>query len=122
MNFLTDENFPLASSKLLKQNGHKIRIAAISFVGYTDKHLLKEALEGEEFIVTFDKDFGELIFKHNLPSPPGIILFRMQHFTPEEPASAIQKIISENIYSFTGYFTVITKDKTRQRKLPHQAL
>jgi predicted nuclease of predicted toxin-antitoxin system len=117
MNFLTDENFPLASSKMLEQNGHKVRSVSVLFKGYPDLHILKEAIEHEEFIISFDKDFGELIFKYNFPHPPGIILFRIRHFSPESPAFTIIKMISENIYSFEGYFTVIGKNKTRQKSL-----
>jgi predicted nuclease of predicted toxin-antitoxin system len=118
MTFLADENFPFISSQLLEQHGHKIRSAALLFSGLPDIRLLREAIEKEEFIITFDKDFGELIFKNNLPHPPDIILFRLQNFTPDEPAVILLNVIKENIYSFADYFTVIGKNKIRQRKLP----
>jgi len=116
MNFLADENFPLTSSKLLQQHDHKVRSVAYLLKGQPDSRLSNEAIEKEEFIITFDKDFGELIFKKKLLHPSAIILFRLHHFTPDEPAVMLLNIIKENIYSFAGYFTVISRNKTRQRK------
>ena len=120
MNFLSDENFPLLSSGLLTKSGHQIRLVSTSLKGLPDSKVLKEAVENEEIILTFDKDFGELVFRQNLPNPPGIILFRLRSYLPEEPALIILKLFQENILSFAGFFTVIDKDKTRQKKFPVQ--
>lgn len=121
MNFLSDENFPLLSSGLLTENGHQIRLVSTTLKGLPDIKVLKEAVENEEIILTFDKDFGELVFRQNLPNPPGIILFRLRSYLPEEPALIILKLFQKNILSFAGFFTVIDKDKTRQKKFPVQS-
>ena len=117
MNFLADENFPLLSCEILKNDQHHLRLAAVEFRGQPDTSILKGAIENEEIILTFDKDFGELIFRNSLTPPPGIILFRLHSFTPDEPALAILKLMREKSFSFIGYFTVIDNDKTRQKKL-----
>jgi predicted nuclease of predicted toxin-antitoxin system len=118
MNLLADENFPLFSARLLEQKGHKIRSVALLFRGIPDTKVLSEAIENEECIITFDKDFGELIFKYNFPHPPAIILFRMDNFLPDEPAKILINIIEEEKILLPGYLTVITQNKTRQKKLP----
>lgn len=117
MNFLADENFPFTSCKLLQDKGHLLRLAAIELKGNPDISLLKEAVEKEEIILTFDKDFGELIFSSRLTPPPGIILLRIQDFLPEEPALVILELLQNQSFIFTGFFTVINRHKTRQRKL-----
>lgn len=116
MNFLADENFPLVSSELLKSNGHSLRLASVEFTGQPDTKILKEAIEKEEIILTFDKDFGELIFRNNFTPPPGIIPFRLQTFTPDFPGLTVLKLLLEKSFSFTGNFTVINNDKTRQKR------
>jgi predicted nuclease of predicted toxin-antitoxin system len=120
MNFLSDENFPQLSSQLLATNGHHVRLASAMLQGMPDIKLLKEAVEKEEILLTFDKDFGELIFRENLPNPPGIILFRLRSYLPEDPALIILETLQQNILSFPGFFTVIDKDKVRQKKFLEQ--
>lgn len=118
MNFLADENFPLLSSGLSTTGCHQLRLVSTILQGLPDIKVLKEAIENEEIILTFDKGFGELIFRQNLPNPPGIILFRLRSYKPEDPALIILEILQQNILSFAGFFTVIDKDKTRQKKFP----
>ena len=36
-------------------------------------------------ILTFDRDYGELLFRHRLGRPRGVIYFRYDPATPEEP-------------------------------------
>jgi hypothetical protein len=58
-----------------------------------------------------------MIFKNNLPYPQGITLFRLNNFQPDEPAKIVMSLVEENKISLTGYLTVITKNKSRQKKL-----
>jgi predicted nuclease of predicted toxin-antitoxin system len=118
MDFLIDENFPLSGVKLLQDQGHNIRITASFLRGQPDARILAEAVDKEEYIITFDKDFGELVFNKKLPCPPAIILFRISNFSPADPVEILLKLINEKNYSFAGYLTVIHKNKIRQKKLP----
>jgi predicted nuclease of predicted toxin-antitoxin system len=117
MNFLADENFPLISIKILEDHDHKVKSVFLLMRGAPDIKVLTEAIQNDEYLITFDKDFGEMIFKNNLPYPPGIILFRLNDFEPGDPAKILLSLIKENKISLTGYLTVITKNKTRQKKL-----
>jgi predicted nuclease of predicted toxin-antitoxin system len=116
MNFLADENFPLASIQLIENHGHKIRSVFSILRGANDIKVLSESVENEEHLITFDKDFGELIFMKNFPHPSGIILFRLTNFLPDEPAKILLNILEDGNLTLTGYLTVITQDKTRQKK------
>jgi len=120
MDFLIDESFPLTSAEILQTKGHTTRIAARLFKGSPDTRILNEAIEKEECILTFDKDFGEMIFKKKLPAPPAVILFRLASHKPADPAELILKLIREQSFSFTGYLTVIHENKIRQKKLPQK--
>jgi hypothetical protein len=42
----------------------------------------------------------------------------MHYFLPDEPARILIKIINEGKMHLPGFLTVITQNKTRQKKLP----
>ena len=116
MDFLADENFPLASVQLLISNNHNVRQASIVFQSNPDEVLLEKASIAGEIILTFDKDFGELIFKKQIPGSYGIILFRLQNYLPTTPAIILLDILKSDI-QLHNYLTVIDKTKIRQRPI-----
>ena len=69
MKILANENIPLDSILLLKERGYDIKSVAIESFGITDKEVLNLSIEEERIIVTFDRDYGELIFKYKLRPP-----------------------------------------------------
>ena len=117
MHFLADENFPHPSIYFLLQNHISIAIASYLFSGKPDTFILENAVIQNQIIITFDKDFGDLVFQSGLPSPKGIILFRLKHYLPDTPGKMLLGLI-QNGYNFSGFFTVITEQKIRQTILP----
>ena len=117
MKFLADENFPNTSVFLLEDNKYVVRKVSILFKGISDSQIIDAAYKEDEIIITFDKDFGELIFKEKLPFPAGIILFRLKHFAPGLPAEILLDKIKNHHLILEDYFTVISKDKIRQKRL-----
>lgn len=73
MQFLADENFPLDSIQLLKEKGFVVRSVFDVYRGKPDTFLLQEAVAAEEIILTFDKDFGELVFKSLIKRYKGVV-------------------------------------------------
>ena len=117
MQFLADENFPLDSIQLLKEKGFVVRTVFDIYRGKSDPFLLKEAVAAGEIVLTFDKDFGELIFKSLIKGCRGVVLFRMEIFLPALPAQLLISIIHEGNISIENNFTVIDSDKIRQRPI-----
>ena len=78
--------------------------------------MLKFAQAEDRILLTFDKDFGELAFRTELPATSGIILFRIQ-----SPSSIIltEKIITaiELRSDWAGHFSTIDNNKIRMREL-----
>ena len=74
------------------------------------------ASQQERIITTFDRDYGELIYKFRY-NPPGVIYLRLKIFMPEEPAGLLLKVVSREDLTLDGYFTVISKNEIRQRKI-----
>lgn len=117
MKFLADENFPFDSISLLSANEYEIRKAAINFQGKPDNFILKEASLADEIILTFDKDFGELIFKTLMKNCSGVILFRLEHYLPVTPGEMLLKFLQEKQIDFKNNLTVIDENKIRQRPI-----
>ena len=85
MKFLTDENVGQSVINYLKQKDYDVLIAKEKFISRKDRFLLEQAYQEERFIITNDKDFGELIYRERLPCY-GIMLFR---FKLEKPSLKI---------------------------------
>ena len=116
MQFLADENFPIDSVIYLRQSGHKVDSIQETSPALGDSDVLYRAVSSESILLTFDRDFGDLIFNHHLPPPRGIIYFRFDLLSSEEPAIMLLDLMGT--IPFEGYITVITRGNLRQRELP----
>ncbi|KAA3658436.1 MAG: hypothetical protein DWQ04_25095 [Chloroflexi bacterium] len=118
MRFLANENFPVVSIKKLRDAGHEVTAVIEIMSGAKDEQVLEKAHDASQIILTFDSDYGELIFKHKLPVPAGVIYLRLTPLTPEEPANFILNLLAEKNILLEGKFTVARRDRIRQRSLP----
>jgi predicted nuclease of predicted toxin-antitoxin system len=116
MKFLANENFPLAASKYLRENGHDVIAVGIEFKGITDREVIELANKDARTILTFDADYGELIFKYGLKPNKGVIFLKLFEFTPIEPGQIIHQLVSLPDFSTDNTLTVLHKDGIRQRK------
>ena len=117
MQFLADENFPFERISLLIAQGFKVRKAATVYQGKPDIFLLQEAILNKEILLTFDKDFGELIFKSIVKDCEGVVLFRLDKYLPSTPGLILLNLIKEAAIIFTNNLTVIDEHKIRQRPI-----
>jgi predicted nuclease of predicted toxin-antitoxin system len=116
MDFLVNENFPLSSIGILRYNSHNIKSIAAEFSGITDKEVMDIALREDLTILTFDRDYGELIFKYDYKPSAGVILFRWDHFSPTEPGQFLVELLRNSSFDFRKCLTVISRNSIRQRK------
>lgn len=116
MKFLADENIPLQSIRLLRQSDFDIVAIGTDHPGVTDRDVLNIAIQEERTILTFDRDYGELIFKYDYKPDQGLIYFRIFGFEPEEPARVLLRILKLRNLKFKRRITVIEGNTIRQRK------
>ena len=116
MRFLANENFPLDAVEALRQNGHDVVWVRVKSPGISDPEVLSRAQAENRILLTFDKDFGELAFRSNLPASVGIILFRIKAPSGSVVAEKVAKVISLRD-DWYGHFTVVEEDKIRMREL-----
>jgi predicted nuclease of predicted toxin-antitoxin system len=118
MRFLADENFPFPSIRLLRQAEYDITSISEDSSGIEDVEVLDRAVDEQRFILTFDRDYGELIYRLRLPSPIGIIYLRFRPHYPAEPAEILLNLSRVEGVQFESRFTILERDRLRQRPLP----
>ena len=118
MRFLANENFPLLSVRFLRQAGYDVAAITEDSPGIEDRAVLHRAVNEQRVILTFDRDYGELIYRLKLPSPTGVIYLRFRPHTPEEPAVLLLNLLQIDGLRFERQFTVVEREQIRQRPLP----
>ncbi len=118
MRFLANENFPLPSVRLLRQAGYDVAFVTEDSPGIEDTEVLTRAANEKWVILTFDRDYGELIYRFRLPSPTGVIYLRFCPHTSEEPATLLLNLLQIEGLQFEERFTVVERNQIRQRSLP----
>ncbi len=115
--FLADENIPLYVVKQLQKEGYKVISVTEEFAGSSDEKILELSSRNKWVIITFDKDFGELIYKQKSNKPYGIILMRVTPKSPEYILQLLKWLLLQTNISFEVNFVVLNKDKVRVIKM-----
>ena len=116
MKFLANENFPLSSVLYLRNKGYDIIYIGNDNPGISDKLVLSIALKQDRTILTFDRDYGELIFLYHIKPLKGIIYLRLSEFSPEEPGHIIESLVKSKGFDPEMKLTVVDRKGIRQRK------
>jgi predicted nuclease of predicted toxin-antitoxin system len=116
MRLIVNENLANSVIQGLRQRGWDVLAVKESMWGADDAAILHRA-ESEQRVVTQDKDFGELAFKHRLPASCGVILFRLSGADPAIDNARILEVIASR-EDWAGNFSVVTDDRIRMRSLP----
>ena len=116
MKFLANENVPFSSITHLKSIGYDIKAIGIDNPSITDEQVMQIAIAENRTIITYDSDYGELIFKHGYRPEAGVIFIRLQPEDPLETARILETLIFKNILSFDKNLTVIDSNSIRQKK------
>ena len=113
--FLANEIFPRPSTIILRENGFLVKSIQEDYPGIADPEVMQIALELNLIILTFDSDYGELIFKYAKDNPPSVVFFREKGNNPEFAASSLISLIATKSIELAGAFTVIEASNIRQR-------
>jgi len=104
--------------KMLRNAGFLISSITEDSPGIDDSTVLAKAKTNSQIILTFDSDYGELIFKNKLPTPAGVVYFRFLPAHPGEAAKILLHILSLRHINLQQNFTIVQRNKIRQRPLP----
>ncbi|HAK94877.1 MAG TPA: hypothetical protein DCM87_07695 [Planctomycetes bacterium] len=117
LRLLANEDFPGAVIAELRRRGHDVVWARTHMAGASDRDVLARAVFEKRLVVTFDKEFGELVFRQARNACCGVLFFRI---TTRSSADAARRIVAilESRDDWTGCFSVIDEHGVRIRSLP----
>ena len=113
--FLANENLPKPSVELLRSNGFVVRSIQEEVPGISDAEVVQIALQENLIILTFDRDYGELIFRYGKKKQPGVIYFRDKGTDPLFAGQVLSDLLAAGQIKFNNAFTVIESNNVRQR-------
>lgn len=116
MKLLANENFPYKSIYYLRSKGYDVLSIGIDNPGILDSEIMEIAISEQRTILTFDRDYGELIFRYNYKPEKGVVYLRLNKYEPEEPGIVIESILTNTEIDLTRALTVVDKNSIRQRK------
>jgi predicted nuclease of predicted toxin-antitoxin system len=113
--FLANENFPKPSTLFLRSKGFDVKSIQEESPGISDPEVIDIARQDSRIILTFDSDYGELIFRYAKEAPPAVIFFREKGNTPLFAGEVLAHLLAQQKMIFVNAFTVIEVDSIRQR-------
>ena len=114
---MVNENFPAPALRGLRNAGFDVVAITEEMPGATDRAVLEYACRLGRWLITFDRDYGELVFLHALPPPPSIIFIRQAPVPPDAPALWLTNLLSDPLLK-AGYFITLGNNTIRRRPLP----
>ena len=114
---LANENFPAPAIRKLRAAGVDVVAVREAMPSASDKEVMAYARREQRWIVTFDRDYGDLVFREGLLPPPAILFFRQEPYPPERPADLVLAMLSEPQQA-EGCMVVISEQNIRRKRFP----
>ncbi len=115
--FLADENFPGDAVRGMRDRGLDVAWGCEDQSGAADDKVLSRSQAEQRVLLTFDKDFGELVFRRGVHCSAGVVLFRIKLPSPDwTVAMALTSLLSRD--DWQGMFSVVEPGRVRMSALP----
>lgn len=115
---LANENIPAALVRLLQPGGFDVQAVAELMPMASDRAVLAHTRQHSRSILTFDRDYGELVFARAAPPPPAIIYLRQGPQAVDEYARVITELLFGDSQYWLGHLVVVRGRGVRRRPLP----
>ncbi|MEZ4850593.1 MAG: DUF5615 family PIN-like protein [Bacteroidia bacterium] len=96
---LANENIPLISSKYLEKCGYDIVHIGSVDPSITDEEVMTLAIKESRLIITFDRDYGNLVFRDGY-RPLGVIYLRLTDSSPNDPGEFVHSLLQSDRFTF----------------------
>jgi predicted nuclease of predicted toxin-antitoxin system len=113
---VADESVDFAIITLLRGSGFEVLAIVEDHASWSDDKVLDLAFRKEAYLITEDKDFGELTYRFQKPSH-GILLVRLPMEESEEKAAMVLEIIQFDFERLWKKFAVLEPLKLRVRPM-----
>ena len=113
---MCDANIGSRIARVLSAAGPDVVRASIVLPDEKDDIILEYAVADDRFLITCDRDFGELVFLKQAAAPPGIIYVR---FEPDHVEQILPRLLPLlEFEKLNGHMTVIGTKRDRFVPLP----
>ena len=117
MRLCANENIPEDCVIRLRQGGHDVLWIRETAPGSPDHDVLARAASEDRLLITFDKDFGELVFRRGAKASQGVVLFRISQPSAAAVAERVSNVLASRD-DWPGHFSVVEEFAIRMRRLP----
>lgn len=118
MRWLADENIARQAIAYLRSRGEDVVSVSEVSPNIPDRVVIEHARLDDRILLSFDRDHGELIFRHGVMPPRSVIYLRLEPPDPEFLNVVIDALISLGQSGLDGRFVTVNKNGIRQRPLP----
>ena len=114
MRLCANENIPEDCVLRLRQAQHDVLWIREAAPGSSDLEVLARALREDRLLITFDKDFGELVFRYHHPHT-GVILLRLKQVSFQMKQERLAEVLTTYKHALR-HFLIVTLYTVRIRK------
>ncbi|MCX8476482.1 MAG: DUF5615 family PIN-like protein [Sphingomonas sp.] len=107
MRFLLDENVPFDLFDALCERRHEVEHVARIAARADDIDILARAVADCAILLTFDSDFGRLIFYEQRAAPPGVVYLQSHSTGVAQTVAMFLRILDEGDLDISNQFIVI---------------
>jgi predicted nuclease of predicted toxin-antitoxin system len=119
MRLCANENLSADCIARLRQGGHDVLWIREAAPGSPDIAVINRALAEDRLLITFDKDFGELVFRSGVKSLRGIVLLRISQASASAVAERVAAVLASRD-DWAGHFSIVDDFAVRMRRLPEE--
>lgn len=114
---LANENWPRPALLALRAAGLDVQAVVERMPRASDAEVLRHAAAEGRWVLTFDRDYGELVFARAVPPPPAIVYLRQGAFAPDWPARVVLDLLPRAEW-VAGHLVVVSGRAVRRRPVP----
>lgn len=112
MKFLVDECTGTSVAEWLRAENYEVFSVFDEWRGASDEEILSKSFNEDYILITMDKDFGEIIFRHQKPHK-GVILIRCEPNTFQKRITLLKSLLDHHKENLAFNFVVLSNENIR---------
>lgn len=113
---IADENLHVLFIRTLVSRGHKVVTVSSQRRGAPDEQVIEMAQDADAILITEDKDFGELVFAHQMTNVT-VVFLRYRLVELPVIAQVLVRVIEDLQLKDGCFFVVVTSTRIRIRSI-----
>jgi hypothetical protein len=114
---LANENVTLPAVRFLRGAGVEVVSVVETMRAASDREVLAHAVQHGLWVLTFDRDYGELVFAREAAAPAAILFVRQDPRLAAAFGEDILAVLEDSAFA-EGHLVVLSQRSLRRRALP----